>query len=111
LLRPELCSPKSVYALARLYDLPEAALAAKAIEERLKPRNVLIELLSRYSSRHDEISELEMDYLVAHWGEVLAAVDVEVLEENGGCSPRLRACLFKLLQPTDDRKRQRDAPA
>ncbi|KAG1751621.1 uncharacterized protein EDB91DRAFT_1045332 [Suillus paluster] len=64
---PPHCSPKSMYQLARkLHNEPLSQLALTAIETRLFAANILDEVFSKFTSRHDAVREMEIPILVKH---------------------------------------------
>jgi hypothetical protein len=61
-------SPKSIYRLAHLLDMPELLeLALHAIESQLTPANVALELFSDFSGVYDRVRRVELDYFIANY--------------------------------------------
>ncbi|KAI0702972.1 hypothetical protein C8T65DRAFT_741452 [Cerioporus squamosus] len=59
------CSPKSMYRLADLYDVPMLKnLARNDIKMKLSPDNILDELFSTFTSLYPEIEAFEREYLL-----------------------------------------------
>ncbi|KAK4703088.1 hypothetical protein P7C70_g3135, partial [Phenoliferia sp. Uapishka_3] len=75
-------SPKSVYRLAHLLEIPAVqTLALDALKTTLSPTNIAAELFSETSGTYDEVLEVLVDYAVLHradarqtkeWKDVLA---------------------------------------
>ncbi|TFK94586.1 hypothetical protein K466DRAFT_657618 [Polyporus arcularius HHB13444] len=60
-----ICSPKSMYRLADLYDIPMLKnLAKNDIKMKLSPNNILDELFSTFTSLYPEIEAFEREYLI-----------------------------------------------
>ena len=76
-------SPKSIYRLAHLLDIPELLeLALHAIESQLTPANVALELFSDFSGVHDRVRRVELDYFIANYHAVKANGSMDKLEER-----------------------------
>lgn len=69
---PRPASPKSVYRLAHLLELPElSALALDNFKLQLTPANVAHELYTDVASTHAELRDVALDYVAEHWKEVI----------------------------------------
>ncbi|KAF7775761.1 hypothetical protein Agabi119p4_4154 [Agaricus bisporus var. burnettii] len=76
------CSPKSMYRFAEYANLPELmSLAKEAIKDSLCPFNIVKELFSRFTSRYQEIIDLEIHYLVTNFTPAVARDFDQMLEE------------------------------
>ncbi|KAF9024177.1 hypothetical protein BDZ89DRAFT_989369, partial [Hymenopellis radicata] len=66
----DLSSPKSMYRLADMIDLPALKqMCLDALRERLTVDNIFNELFSMFTSRYPEIREVELDFALDHWEE------------------------------------------
>jgi hypothetical protein len=64
-------SPKSIYRLAHLLDLPDLCrVALEHITLYLAPANVLFEYCGSLSSDYEDVKKVELDYLVDNWNAV-----------------------------------------
>ncbi|KAH8924412.1 hypothetical protein BT69DRAFT_1280658 [Atractiella rhizophila] len=64
-------SPKSVFRIADMYGVVKLRDEARdTILRRLSPSNVAFEVFSTFSSRHEEVRHLQINYLVENWIEV-----------------------------------------
>ncbi|EIW63019.1 uncharacterized protein TRAVEDRAFT_34275 [Trametes versicolor FP-101664 SS1] len=62
-----ICSPKSVYRLAIKYGNKELEqLAGNDIASKLSTQNALTELFSRFTSRHPQIQEMELNFVLLY---------------------------------------------
>ncbi|GAA5855282.1 hypothetical protein JCM5353_006135 [Sporobolomyces roseus] len=81
-------SPKSIYRLAHLLELPDLTdLARQCFGSQLSPQNVAFELYTDVASIYPEIRDIAIDYAVTHWAEVSeseAYREVRNRAENGG---------------------------
>ncbi|KAF7794854.1 hypothetical protein EIP86_005996 [Pleurotus ostreatoroseus] len=72
--RPKPCSPKSIYRLAQaMNQIPLKQLALKKIIEGLSVDNILPELFSVFTSKHEEVQEQELAYFSGHSDEIMAS--------------------------------------
>ncbi|GAA5886730.1 hypothetical protein JCM5296_006385 [Sporobolomyces johnsonii] len=68
---PPPASPKSVYRLAHLLDLPELLqLALDSFKTQLSPANAMYELFSDVSCSYDAVSEVAVEFTAHNWEEV-----------------------------------------
>lgn len=68
---PPRASPKSIYRLAHLLDLPQLQqLALNNINSQLTPTSVAFELFSDVAASYEAFRTLVVDYAVEHWVEV-----------------------------------------
>ncbi|KAG1753014.1 hypothetical protein EDB19DRAFT_2035562 [Suillus lakei] len=98
---PPSCSPKSMYQLARkLHNEPLSQLALKAIETRLFAANILDEGLSKFTSRHDAVREMEIALLVKHRSatEVMQGLPIKMEAVVMGNLPHAAPVLTALYQ-------------
>ncbi|KAI5474178.1 BTB/POZ-like domain containing protein [Pseudohyphozyma bogoriensis] len=76
-------SPKSIYRLAHLIDLPSlASLALTELETQLSVTNVAFELFGSTSEVYEQVRKVEMEFVVRHWGEVKRSRGMEVVERR-----------------------------
>jgi len=69
---PTPASPKSVYRLAHLLELPDLIdLALGNFKKQLTTQNVAYELYTDVASTYPQIRDLAMNYAVEHWKEVV----------------------------------------
>jgi len=77
------CSPKSMYSLADAYRLDELQdRSLESILSSLTPQNILLEVFSDFSGKHDEVLERELDYLEEHWAEVKKSAAWKTIHNN-----------------------------
>ncbi|KII83733.1 hypothetical protein PLICRDRAFT_439586 [Plicaturopsis crispa FD-325 SS-3] len=61
-------SPKSMYRLAKKLELNGLCDLAKAeIKSQISEDNIVEEVFSKFTSRHVEIREMELEFLFKHW--------------------------------------------
>ncbi|KAF8875106.1 hypothetical protein CPB85DRAFT_1346067 [Mucidula mucida] len=66
----DLSSPKSMYRLADMIDLPTLKKTClEAIRSGLTTDNIYTELCSKFTSFHPEVLEAELGFAVDHWAE------------------------------------------
>jgi hypothetical protein len=76
-------SPKSVYRLAHLLDLPELCqLALDSIESQLTPFNVALELFGNLAGVYDDLRKIELDYFIANYDAVLKTTTMDVVKQR-----------------------------
>ncbi|KXN82142.1 hypothetical protein AN958_03157 [Leucoagaricus sp. SymC.cos] len=76
------CSPKSMYRLADRANHPRLKTLAKAaIANSLSQSNIIFELFSVYTSRYEEIIELEVDFLLKNFTEDVANEFDDMLQD------------------------------
>jgi hypothetical protein len=76
-------SPKSVYRLAHLLDLPELAqLALNSIEFQLTPSNVALELFGNLAGVYDDLRKVELDYFVANYEQVKKTTSMDIVKKR-----------------------------
>ncbi|GAA5877505.1 hypothetical protein JCM1840_003875 [Sporobolomyces johnsonii] len=108
-------SPKSVYRLAHLLDLPPLRqLALSALARQLTPDTVLVELFGDVASAYDEVRQLELEFARAHWRDVVQtenyAALLDRLRRNEGVGGDAAGPVLDELLPLmvrDQRKRGR----
>ncbi|OCH92497.1 hypothetical protein OBBRIDRAFT_751320 [Obba rivulosa] len=62
------CSAKSLYRLADKYDLPYLKMKALvALKDKLTTQNIITEVFSRFTSRYDEVRQMECTFLRKHY--------------------------------------------
>lgn len=92
------CSPKSMYKLADELDIKELKeLAKKNLESQLSVENIMAELMSSFTSRYDEIREIEVTFacsqgrraLTKPGAPSLGSFPVDVLARNADVISRL----------------------
>ncbi|KAK4700062.1 hypothetical protein P7C70_g6191, partial [Phenoliferia sp. Uapishka_3] len=81
--RPTPTSPKSVYRLAHLLDLPELQkLALQAIKKQLTVNNILDELMSETSGTFDDVTELLVGFAISNREELKTSSKFETMSER-----------------------------
>jgi hypothetical protein len=76
-------SPKSVYRLAHLLELPELAqLALDNIESQLTPSNVALENFGNLAGVYDDLRKVELDYLVANYAAVKKSKTMDIVKQR-----------------------------
>ncbi|GAA5866038.1 hypothetical protein JCM1840_003386 [Sporobolomyces johnsonii] len=81
---PTPVSPKSLYRLAHLLEIPELLqLALDNFTSQLSPANVAYELYSDVSCSYEAIRDAALEYAVANWKEVSKAEGTREMEERG----------------------------
>jgi hypothetical protein len=76
-------SPKSVYRLAHLLELPKLAqLALDNIESQLTPSNVALELFGNLAGAYDDLRKIELDYFVASYDAVKATKTMDIVKQR-----------------------------
>lgn len=74
-------SPKSIYRLAHLLELPDLMqLAIDNIEARLTPSNVALEFFSEFSALYAEVRQVELDYFIDNYKAVKATGAMKLVE-------------------------------
>ncbi|GAA6011349.1 hypothetical protein JCM11491_002753 [Sporobolomyces phaffii] len=104
---PRPVSPKSVYRLAHLLEMPElAALALANFKAQLTVDGAFHELFSDVSAAYAPVQRVAMDYVLDHWPEVKAARAVQVVEnkaERGLATSAMAAIGIRLAKRLADR--------
>jgi hypothetical protein len=76
-------SPKSVYRLAHLLELPELAqLALDNTESQLTPSNVALELFGNLAGVYEDVRKIELDYFIANYDVVLKTKTMDVVKQR-----------------------------
>jgi hypothetical protein len=76
-------SPKSVYRLAHLLELPKLVqLALNSIESQSIPSNVALELFGNLAGVYDDLRKVELDYFVANYAAVKATKTMDVVKQR-----------------------------
>ncbi|GAA5878127.1 hypothetical protein JCM1840_002250 [Sporobolomyces johnsonii] len=77
-------SPKSLYRLAHLLELPDLVqLALDNFRSQLNPVNVAYELYSDVSCSYEAIRDIALEFAVANWKEVAEAEGTREMEQRG----------------------------
>ncbi|GAA5865979.1 hypothetical protein JCM1840_003363 [Sporobolomyces johnsonii] len=80
---PPPVSPKSVYRLAHLLEIPDLLqLALDNFKSQLSPANVAYELYSDVSCSYEAIRDAALDFVVANWKEVSKAEGTREMEQR-----------------------------
>ncbi|GAA5866307.1 hypothetical protein JCM1840_004079 [Sporobolomyces johnsonii] len=80
---PPPVSPKSVYRLAHLLEIPDLLqLALDNFKSQLSPANVAYELYSDVSCSYEAIRDAGLDFAVANWKEVSKAEGTREMEQR-----------------------------
>ncbi|GAA5905973.1 hypothetical protein JCM5296_001305 [Sporobolomyces johnsonii] len=80
---PPPVSPKSVYRLAHLLEIPDLLqLALDNFKSQLSPANVAYELYSDVSCSYEAIRDVALDFTVANWKEVSKAEGTREMEQR-----------------------------
>ncbi|KXN83062.1 hypothetical protein AN958_01899 [Leucoagaricus sp. SymC.cos] len=93
------CSPKSMYRLADRANHPRLkTLARAAIANSLSQSNIITELFSVFTSRYEEIIELEVDFLLKNFTEDVANEFDDMLQDmvSGSLPHCFRVLAFTL---------------
>jgi hypothetical protein len=76
-------SPKSVYRLAHLLELPKLAqLALDNIKSQLRPANVALELFGNLAGVYDDLRKVELDYFVANYAAVKQTKTMDIVKQR-----------------------------
>ncbi|GAA5879092.1 hypothetical protein JCM1840_004524 [Sporobolomyces johnsonii] len=97
---PTPASPKSVYRLAHLLELPNLVyLALNNFESQLSPANVADELYSDVSCSYEAIRDVALEYVVDEWKEVRDAEGTREMERraSAGELPKVAIATSMLL--------------
>ncbi|GAA5866006.1 hypothetical protein JCM1840_003372 [Sporobolomyces johnsonii] len=80
---PPPTSPKSLYRLAHLLEIPDLVqLALDNFKSQLSPANIAYELYSDVSSSYEAIRDAALDLAVAQWKEVSKAAGTREMEQR-----------------------------
>ncbi|ORY46704.1 hypothetical protein BCR35DRAFT_356247 [Leucosporidium creatinivorum] len=97
---PLRASPKSVYRLAHLLELPDlAALALAEIERQLTAESVAAVLFSDVSLCYDAVKDLALEYAVRKWSEVQKSAGMHEVQKQveSNKAPEYGKLAFELL--------------
>ncbi|GAA5877226.1 hypothetical protein JCM1840_003024 [Sporobolomyces johnsonii] len=97
---PPPASPKSVYRLAHLLELPDLLqLALDDFGSQLSPANVAYELYSDVSCTYEAIRDVALEFTVANWKEVAEAEGTGAMERRAYAEelPKAAAAVSMLL--------------
>lgn len=106
-LLPLPTSPKSVYSLAHLLDLPKlAALALNELEQQLTPNSVADVLFSDVALVYDDIKEMAFKCAVEHWSDVQASAGMQEVQKQveADQAPEFGKLAFELLMRVGKKK-------
>lgn len=99
---PAPASPKSVYRLAHLLQLPKLeSLALNEIQRQLSVENAAYELYGSVAGVYDAIREIVLDFCVENWAaicETSAMKEMEQLAEAGELPPKVIATAMQLAK-------------
>ncbi|TFK94559.1 hypothetical protein K466DRAFT_475956 [Polyporus arcularius HHB13444] len=101
---PPQCSPKSMYRMAEMYDIPELKdQSLNNLRSKLTPDNILEEIFSRFTSLHPAIQAMELQYLHANMNDtaVQARLPMWIEAMQDGALPRGAADIVVSLITTD----------
>ncbi|EIN07914.1 hypothetical protein PUNSTDRAFT_144403 [Punctularia strigosozonata HHB-11173 SS5] len=92
--------PKLLYELADRMDIPDLKKgAASYIESSITPANVVTELFSEFTARHDEFQPMQFERVIANWDDVSTTpVMKEVLESPNPHTVQMLLRLFGRLR-------------
>lgn len=97
-LLPLPTSPKSLYRLAHLLELPKLRqLALKAIKERLDVRTVAWEVFGNESGVYDKVRKIEVEFVARHWEEVKGGRAFKEVKERRDKFPYFADVLVDLV--------------
>ncbi|GAA5895030.1 hypothetical protein JCM5296_000941 [Sporobolomyces johnsonii] len=81
---PTPVSPKSIYRLAHLLEIPDLVqLAVDNFKSQLSPSNVAYELYGDVSCAYEAIRDAALEYAVGNWTEVSKAEGTREMEQRG----------------------------
>ncbi|KIY63442.1 hypothetical protein CYLTODRAFT_446620 [Cylindrobasidium torrendii FP15055 ss-10] len=99
---PNASSPKSIYRVADMVDLPELKqLAFTDIRSKLTPTNIYTELFSRFTSLYPDILDMQVKYIIENWDACEAQQDDMLRRCMEGEFPygaQAMSALFKALR-------------
>ncbi|KAK4700287.1 hypothetical protein P7C70_g5962, partial [Phenoliferia sp. Uapishka_3] len=96
---PTPASPKSIYRLSHLLELPKLQeLALQAIKSQLTDDNVLEELFSETSGTFDEVMELSISFVIANREKIRERMNWAELSNRLGELPWGGKIAFKLME-------------
>ncbi|PCH43144.1 hypothetical protein WOLCODRAFT_144397 [Wolfiporia cocos MD-104 SS10] len=75
---PAPCSCKSIYHLAHELQLERLQkLAMDHLRSQLSRRTILAEIFSQFTSRFDEVKNIELEVLRSHWSEIVGTTELQ----------------------------------
>ncbi|TFY56067.1 hypothetical protein EVJ58_g7868 [Rhodofomes roseus] len=98
--RPAPCSCKSMYRIACILDLPGLKeLALKELSSQLSKENIVTEIFTGFTAKHEEVKDLELRILKEHWAELKGTEQVSEVLKNvvRGKLPHAAAVMAELL--------------
>lgn len=98
---PRPASPKSIYRLAHLLELPALMeLALESIESQLTVANAAFELFGDLAGTFHDVRDVEMDFVVRHWSSIKSGRAMREVTEAvaGGSMPWYAAVSVELVQ-------------
>ncbi|KAH9837754.1 uncharacterized protein C8Q71DRAFT_559595 [Rhodofomes roseus] len=98
--RPAPCSCKSMYRIACILDLPGLKeLALKELSSQLSKENIVTEIFTGFTAKHEEVMDLELRILKEHWAELKGTEQVSEVLKNvvRGKLPHAAAVMAELL--------------
>ncbi|KAI5480388.1 hypothetical protein MNV49_000963 [Pseudohyphozyma bogoriensis] len=94
-------SPKSVYRLAKLAELPALAkLALESFESSLTVKNAAVELFGNFSGQYPEARKVVMEFAVRNWKNVKASKGMKEVERRvkKGKLPHFSEIIFEVMR-------------
>ncbi|KAG8937562.1 hypothetical protein FRC00_004074 [Tulasnella sp. 408] len=87
--RPVPVSPKSIYQVARKYEVPslEAQALSRINTATFNPLVATAELFSAFTRVHDSIKQTQLQVVIDNWNEVVKTEDWAIAKEKGKAQP------------------------
>ncbi|GAA5904125.1 hypothetical protein JCM6882_003952 [Rhodosporidiobolus microsporus] len=105
--RPLPVSPKSLYRLAHLLQLPDVTSRCLLdFRRQLSPSNAAVELFGDVAADYDELRAVAMRYTVEHWSEVKESEGMKEVRSKikSGELPRAGEVLMELMDKLEERR-------